>query len=125
MAWSIPAQSAARTDCTFYAENLTSGPDSWAKYADEEVATSFANGRNALRPVIREMYARSSFRLEWYPETSSDHGSFVVTTRRSIRSWRLSNNTAKTVPGHHLTGWRRQADGEYRFVCDVGEDDPH
>jgi hypothetical protein len=122
--WSAPAQVAARTDCQFYADNLISGADSWVKYADENVSTSFAQGRNALRAGTTGMYARPSFRLEWYPETASDHGSFVVTTGRSVRSWFLPDHSLKLVRGHYLTVWQRQPDGRYLFIYDVGEDDP-
>jgi len=122
--WTAAAQAAAQTDCQFYSDNLADGPGSWAKYADEHVATSFANGRQALREAVTSMYARPNFKLEWYPESAVERGSFVVTAGRSVRSWRLPDQSLKVVHGHYLTVWLRQEDGKYLFVYDVGEDDP-
>ena len=122
--WSAAAQAAARTDCEFYAANLVTGGDAWLKYADEHVATGFAKGKTELRAGITGMYSRPEFKLEWYPETAADHGSFVVTTGKSTRSWRLPDGTMRVIHSHYLTVWQRQEDGRYLFTYDVGEDDP-
>jgi ketosteroid isomerase-like protein len=65
-------------------------------------------------------------RLEWSPieaDTSPDgvlgwtRGTWIFTAKKA-------DGTPLKVTGYYVTEWRRQADGAYKFVLDIGGADP-
>ncbi|MBS1816133.1 MAG: hypothetical protein JSS87_14780 [Acidobacteria bacterium] len=115
------ARKAAETDCTFAFDSQLGAADTWAGNADEHVATSYAKGRDELRAFWARIYAEPGFKLEWWPLTAEQHGSFVVTTGESRRTMVDKQGKTHVSTGHYITVWKRQPDGTYRFVWDGGE----
>ena len=64
-------------------------------------------------------------RLEWTPleaEASPD-GVLGWTRGTWIYSGTKKDGTKQKVTGYYITGWKRQTDGKYKFVLDIGGED--
>ena len=64
-------------------------------------------------------------RLEWTPleaEASPD-GALGWTRGTWIYSGTKKDGTKQKVTGYYITGWKRQTDGKYKFVLDIGGED--
>ncbi len=61
-------------------------------------------------------------RLEWTPQYAqvSERGDMGWTWGRSVST--RADGTRR--PGRYVTIWRRNFDGEWRFVADIGNQDP-
>jgi ketosteroid isomerase-like protein len=65
-------------------------------------------------------YAAS--RLEWTPVDAGVSPDGGLGWTRGTWTWSAKNadGTAAKVTGYYVTGWRRQADGRYKFELDIG-----
>ena len=83
-------------------------------------------GKNAVREYFAEAekvdpnYANA--RLEWtaIEADASPDGVLGWTRGTWIQTSRGADGTAHKLTGYYVTEWRRQVDGAYRFVLDIG-----
>jgi ketosteroid isomerase-like protein len=61
-------------------------------------------------------------RLEWTPTgaDASEDGSLGYTHGTWTLSAKKADGSEVHVTGYYVTEWRRQADGKYKFVADIG-----
>ncbi len=126
-----PAQARAAiraADSAFAAATKARGADGWMEYvADSGVQVT--PGRNVVgRAAIREYVAPlndTARTLTWMPTSSeaSEDGTLGYTIGRWERTFRTKDTTLVSR-GSYVTIWRKQADGSWKFVVDVGETDP-
>ncbi len=116
-------------DVAFAEATQARGVDGWVEYfADSGVQVT--PGRNVVgRAAIRELMAPSlgdtTRTLTWRPTSAevSQDGSLGYTIGRWERTARRRDSVLVTR-GSYVTIWRRQADGSWKVVLDVGNADP-
>jgi ketosteroid isomerase-like protein len=111
-----------------FAQRRIDGWVSWFDTAGVQVAASgeTPRGHAAVRAHMAKQFADSTGILAWRPvmaEVSTD-GSMAHT----IGTWnfhvRGKDSTATAGTGHYLTVWRRQADGSWKVLADIGTQHP-
>ena len=114
-----------QADLAFAADVASGGADAWAAWFDAEGAQWSDEpvvGRDAVRALMAPVFARPGFRLEWKPTSSglSPAGDVGYTIGNGV-------GTAPGRPPFHTvyaTIWRRQADGTWKVLYDVGWTQP-
>ncbi len=79
-------------------------------------------GKAAVRAFYAKMFSRKNFSIRWKPlhaEASKD-GSLGYTFGEAQISWEEPNGETRRADGRYVTVWRRQADGAYKVVTDLG-----
>jgi ketosteroid isomerase-like protein len=116
-------------DVAFAAATAARGVDGWVSFfADSGVMMT--PGRNVVGPpAIRELMAPelgdTTRTLTWSPtvvEASSD-GGLGYTIGRWERTAKRADSTV-TRRGSYVTIWKKQGDGTWKVVLDVGNADP-
>ena len=111
-----------------FAKRRIDGWVSWFDTAGVQVASSgeTPRGHDAVRAHMRKTFPDSAQMLAWRPviaEVSND-GSMAHT----IGTWnfhvRGTDSAATAGTGHYLTVWRRQADGSWKVLADIGTQHP-
>ena len=111
-----------------FAQRRTEGWVSWFDTGGVQVAPSgeTPRGHAAVRAHMQKEFADSAMILAWRPvmaEISND-GSMAHT----IGTWdfhvRGKDSAATAGTGHYLTVWRRQADGSWKVLADIGTQHP-
>ena len=111
-----------------FAKRRIDGWVSWFDTAGMQVAPTGATprGHEQVRAHMREAFGDSTRILAWRPvmaEVSND-GSMAHT----IGTWefhvRGKDSAATTGTGHYLPVWRRQADGSWKVLADIGTQHP-
>jgi ketosteroid isomerase-like protein len=118
--WDASQRAAALADCEFYNSSLQKGAESWVDFAAPNVAMADARGKDELRAVIAKRYSQPGFSLVWKVDRAEKFGQqFVITSGR----WEI-RQAGELARGRYVTVWRKQPDGNWRFVWDGGETDP-
>jgi ketosteroid isomerase-like protein len=111
-----------------FAKRRIDGWVSWFDTAGVQVVASgeTPRGHDAVRAHMTTQFRDSARILAWRPvmaEVSSD-GSMAHT----IGTWnfhvRGKDSAATAGTGHYLTVWRRQADGSWKVLADIGTQHP-
>ena len=79
-------------------------------------------GKAALREMYTKMFARKDFSIRWQPihaEGAAD-GSLGFTYGTAQISWRDDKGEIVRREGRYLTVWRKQKDGSWKVVSDLG-----
>jgi ketosteroid isomerase-like protein len=79
-------------------------------------------GKAALRAFYSRMFAAREFHIHWWPvqaEISAD-GTLGFTFGRAAVSWRDEKGEVHRSESRYTTLWRRQKDGAYKVVFDMG-----
>jgi ketosteroid isomerase-like protein len=119
------------TDRAFNRATAARGIDGWVEFAAEDAAfmpdgVDFVRGKEAIRKFYSQMFSRKGFALTWEPieafvAASGDLG-------YTLGRWksRSINPEGKTVTGQgkYLTIWKKQKDGSWKAVVDVGNTSP-
>jgi len=119
---------AMKADRAFDCEAARLGLEGWLSYLAAD-ATIFPPGQDPIQGLaaIRAHYQRSGFSpagLRWQPrggECSAD-GGFCVTWG----TWQRTS-PGQAQPSHtgsYLSVWRRQGDGSWKVLADIGNPDP-
>ena len=116
-------------DVAFAHATQVRGVDRWVEYfADSGVQVT--PGRNVVgKAAIRELMAPSlgdtARTLTWTPTSAdvSESGDLGYTIGRWERTHRLRDSTV-TTRGSYVTIWRKQQDGSWKVVLDIGNPDP-
>lgn len=117
-------------DRAFANETAERGLDGWMAYMAESAVMlpgpqpvrGFSNVREFMLPALES----ENFSLAWEPteaEVSAD-GNLGYTFGRYERKVTLEDGEEQSVTGNYVTIWRRQADGRWKVVFDMGNDDP-
>jgi ketosteroid isomerase-like protein len=116
-------------DLAFAQATREHGAEGWASFfADSGVMV--IPGRNVVgRPAIRELMAPelgdTTRTLTWHPTSveASPGGNLGYSIGRWERTAR-SGDSALVRRGSYVTIWRKQGDGTWKVVLDVGNADP-
>ena len=103
--------------------------DGWVEYfADSGVQVT--PGRNVVgKAAIRDLMASSlgdtTRTLTWAPTSAevSASGDLGYTIGRWERTWRTKDST-HVSRGSYVTIWRKQGDGSWKVILDIGNPDP-
>jgi ketosteroid isomerase-like protein len=96
--------------------------DWFAEDARIETGKDVIEGKPALREYYSKMFAGREFRLHWWPvqaDISAD-GTLGFTFGRASISWRDENGKEQKRESRYTTLWRKQKDGTYKVVFDMG-----
>ena len=115
------------TDRAFNRATAARGIDGWVEFAADDAAfmpegVDFVRGKDAVRQAYAPMFARKGFSLTWEPIEAvvSASGDLGYTLGR----WKSSaiNPEGKTVTGQgkYVTIWKKQKDGSWKAVVDIG-----
>ena len=121
-----PAQALLDADKAFDRDTAARGLEGWMSWFAEDAQipgqTGMIQGRAALREVYTKMFAAREFSIHWWPvqaELSTD-GSLGYTFGRAKISWRDDKGELQTKDSRYTTVWRRQKDGSYKVIFDMG-----
>ena len=115
------------TDRAFSATSQQEGPvEAFTKYMTEDATWLPING-DAVRgrdAIAREMSRGPAFELTWVPETADVSGDLGYTWGRYVVEFEDPDKGTVTGYGKYTTVWRRQSDGSWRGVLDIGNPSP-
>ncbi|MBI4905695.1 MAG: DUF4440 domain-containing protein [Acidobacteria bacterium] len=116
-----------QADLAFCEATKQRGLDGWMSYfADEAVAfppgKPTITGRENLRANYSRMFSQPGFSLIWRPvkadaAASGDMGYTIGTAEFSRRG---DDGKIVTQPTKYLTVWKKQPDGSWKVVADLG-----
>ena len=120
-----------RADAAFAAATAERGFEGWMSwFADSArmlAGAEVVRGKDAMRPRMAPGFSDSTRHLSWHPvsaEVSAD-GSLGYTLGRYELAGRAADGTSRILAtGRYMTVWRRQADGAWKVVADLGGPDP-
>lgn len=123
------AEAIRNADIAFARATAERGVEGWVSFfADSGVQV--IPGRNVVgRAAIRELMAPSlgdtTRTLTWRPVSVevSPGGNLGYTIGRWDRTARVKDGTV-TTHGSYVTIWRKQGDGSWKVVLDIGNSDP-
>jgi len=102
------------------------GLDGWmscfAEDAQLNAPAGPLRGKAALREHYSKMFAQRDFSIRWTPyhaEASKD-GTLGFTLGTAVISWTDDKHQSVKRNGRYLTVWRKEADGTWRAVTDIG-----
>jgi ketosteroid isomerase-like protein len=119
-------QELMEADLAFARDVAQQGLDAWvAHFAEDGVMFRSGEpvvGHDAIRALMAPLFADSTYSLRWKPDqaevaASGDLG-YTVGTYRSMAVG--SQGVAIRGTGSYVTIWRRQPDGSWRVVLDIG-----
>jgi ketosteroid isomerase-like protein len=115
-------------DARFDADVAERGIDAWIAWFEPN-ATSWngkelVHDREVYRTTMGPFLSKPGAKMRWQPGYAEVQGDLGFTTGR----WQLiagSDGRQDKTPGggHYVTVWRRQADGGWKIVFDMGNDD--
>ncbi len=79
-------------------------------------------GKAALASAFRETWAQPGFSLEWTPLKAelAASGDLGYTYGTYVRK-RIANGEPVTETGKYVTIWRKQKDGSWKVILDMGD----
>ena len=121
-----------QADRDFAAATAARGIDGWMAFWTEDAAKVSFNrgplvGLDAIRANDTKQFSDSAFRLAWQPtEAVSYRGAALGYTKGRWEASRKGSDGRWTVGGrgNYLTVWRKEADGTWKVILDVGTQDP-
>ena len=120
-------ESLKQADLAFCQATKARGLDGWMSYFAPD-ATGFPAGKPLIhgKPALREyysgMFARPGFQIDWRPvqadvAASADLGYTIGTAEFQ---WRDKDGKLVESTGKYLTVWKKQPDGKWLVVADLG-----
>jgi len=116
-------------DVAFAQATRDRGVDGWVDwFADSGVQVTPGRnivGKAAIREAMAPALSDSTRTLTWRPTSAevAAAGDLGYTIGRWERTHRVKDSTA-TTRGSYVTVWRKQADGSWKVVLDIGNSDP-
>jgi ketosteroid isomerase-like protein len=114
-------------DREFAALTQKEGVEGWVKYFAEDgvMAPSKGDvikGKEAIREAMAPSFGAPGYSLMWEPEyaEASEDGSLGYTYGRYIRTSLDEAGNTVSERGRYNSIWKRQIDGSYRIVLDIG-----
>jgi ketosteroid isomerase-like protein len=116
-------------DRAFDSATAARGLEGWVSFAADsgrqiDEHGDFITGPAAIREAMRGLLNDTTRSLRWAPDQAeiSADGSLGYTWGRWTMTARDSAGAHQTGQGRYLTVWRRQPDGSWKYVADVGTD---
>ena len=104
--------------------------DGWMEFIAEDGemirSAGTITGRAAIREAMAKAFADTSFSLTWEPLQADvgASGDLGYTNGRYEARFRDAKGNAAMRTGRYLTIWKKQADGSWKVVRDIGVQDP-
>jgi len=104
--------------------------DGWVEFFAEDGAiirpAGTITGKAAIREEMTKAFADTSFSLSWEPQSADigAAGDLGYTVGRSEAGFRDAKGRPVLRTGRYLTVWKKQADGSWKVVQDIGVQDP-
>lgn len=130
LAQSGPEEALLKADRDFNAATQTRRAAGWMEWMADNVVVLTPEapvvGREAVAKFYEETFANPDFQLTWEPTRAEVIGGGDVgyTVGRYKMSAKNQEGKAFHRTGSYLTTWRKQADGRWKVVADVGSPDP-
>jgi uncharacterized protein (TIGR02246 family) len=88
--------------------------------------TPVLQGKEAIREHVRAMFATPGIHMTWQPQevVVAASGDFGATTGTNEFSMPGPDGSTVTSHGYYLTVWRKNADGKWKSVFDMGTEMP-
>ncbi len=113
-------------DRAFDSDTAARGLEGWMAWfaADALLNTPVGevSGKVAVRKYYAAMFSRREFSIRWQPfhaDVSND-GTLGYTMGKAVISYRDDQDQVQKRDGRYLTVWKRQADGRWMAVTDMG-----
>jgi ketosteroid isomerase-like protein len=115
-------------DTQFDADVAAGGIDAWVSWLEPAAAnwsrSGLAHDREVYRTTLGPLLSEPGTKLRWQPAWAEADGDLGYSTGR----WQLHKRAADggdqiAGSGKYVTIWRRQTDGQWRVVFDMGNDD--
>ncbi|HUL02484.1 MAG TPA: nuclear transport factor 2 family protein [Gemmatimonadales bacterium] len=101
--------------------------DGWSEFFAEDGAmirsTGTVTGKAAIHDVMAKTFADTSFTLTWDPDHGDVSGDVGYTDGRFEVRFRDDKGNPVSRTGRYLTVWKKQADGTWKVVRDIGVQD--
>jgi len=104
--------------------------DGWVQFFASDGAmirgAGTVTGLAAIRETMTKAFADTSFKLTWEP-TSADvgaSGDLGYSIGHYEMRFRDERGSAQVRTGRYLTVWKKQGDGSWKVVQDIGVQDP-
>ena len=101
--------------------------DGWMDFFVEEAAmirgAGTITGLKAIREDMAKAFADTAFTLTWEPLQSDASGDLGYTNGTYEARFRDAKGNAMMRTGRYLTIWKKQADGSWKVVRDIGVQD--
>lgn len=112
-------------DRAFAVETAERGIDGWVETFAEDGAMFPAGGpvvrgRAAIRKLMSPAFEDEAFSLVWEPTEADVSGELGYTIGRSERTATGPDGTLTTSIGKYITIWKKQPDGTWKVVADIG-----
>ena len=113
-------------DRAFDRETAARGLDGWMSWFAPDAHLNTPQGEVRGEANVRQhysaMFARQDFSIRWKPffAESSKDGTMGYTMGTAVISFKDDNGELRKRDGHYLTIWRRQPDGRWKVVTDMG-----
>ena len=104
--------------------------DGWMEFIAEDGAmirsASTVTGRAAIREEMAKAFADTAFSLTWEPLQSDvgAAGDLGYTNGKYEARFRDAKGRTAVRTGRYLTVWKKQPDGSWKVVRDIGVQDP-
>jgi len=104
--------------------------DGWMEFFAEDAglmrSAGTLTGRAAIREDMAKAFADTSFTLTWEPRQADvgAAGDLGYTDGTYEARFRDAAGNAAIRTGRYLTVWKKQADGSWKVVRDIGVQDP-
>ena len=86
------------------------------------------SGKAAILEFVTRAFATPGFRIEWTPRLEDVHvsadGTMGYAISDSSTTFPGPDGTLVTTPGRGVSIWKRQPDGAWKCVYDIGNDAP-
>lgn len=116
-------------DAAFDSATAADGLEGWVRYAADSGRQTdrhgdFVTGPAAIRGLMRELLTDTTRALRWVPDYAdvSTDGTLGYTWGRWTMTLRDTAGARQAGQGRYLTVWRRQGDGSWKYVADIGTD---
>lgn len=78
-------------------------------------------GKAAMRPIFEKRWSAPGYSLEWTPLKAvlAKSGELGYTYGRYVRKY-VKDGQAVTETGKYVTTWKRQEDGSWKILLDMG-----
>jgi ketosteroid isomerase-like protein len=124
-------ESVMRADRAFNADFAKRRIEGWVEWFDTagmqvEPGGTTPKGHDQIRAHMTKTFGDSARILDWRPVMAevSDDGTLGYTIGTYNFHVRGRDSAASASTGHYLTVWRRQADGSWKVLADIGTQHP-
>jgi ketosteroid isomerase-like protein len=113
-------------DRAFDRDTAARGLDGWMAWFAPDARLNTLQGeirgKEAVRKHYSAMFGRREFSIRWQPffADASNDGTLGYTLGTAVISYRDDLGKVQKRDGRYLTVWKRQADGRWMAVTDMG-----